>query len=166
VIADVWGAGADHSLKPKNGKPLDFWLQAQTLPNPGGNPYTVNYTVDPTGSIPEGWKSVIFTPMGKNPVQGISKLPAWEEKQRAHYRKAIEDAHDNLCDSRTERLESIIPYVDEHGQLGYNAVRLFYVPDARQGPTPHLFVIKTATFKLGDGTVQACQDGSGHGPPS
>jgi hypothetical protein len=166
AICDAWGAGADHSLKPSNGEPLDFRLQAQTLPNPEGGDYVVNYAVDPRSNVPAGWKGAIFTPVGKDPVQGIRKLPDWDDTKRDEYRKAVDDAYDNLCDSRTERLESIIPYVDENGQLGYNAVRLFYVPNVRTNPPKHLFVIKTATFKLGDGTVQACQDGSAHGPPA
>lgn len=49
--------------------------------------------------------------------------------------------------------------------VGYNKVRLFYVVDAVQGRVRDLVVIKISTHASPRGTVQARQDGDGHGPP-
>ena len=103
--------------------------------------------------------------MGTIAVAGITGLTPWDPSQSAAYRKAIDAASVSLGDSRTERLEGVIPHLGSQGGVGYNKVRLFYVSNAVQGPMPDLVVIKIATHVAIPGTVQARQDGTGHGPP-
>jgi hypothetical protein len=71
----------------------------------------------------------------------------------------------SLGDSRTLRLEAVIPYAGPGGGVGYNKVRLFYVSKAVQGPIADLVVVKIATHAAIAGTVQGRQEGDGHGPP-
>jgi hypothetical protein len=74
------------------------------------------------------------------------------------------DAAAGLGDSRTLRLEGIVPYVGLKG-VGYKYVRLFYVPNAVNGPNPDLVIVQTHAHTGIAGTVQARQDGTGQGPP-
>lgn len=167
VICDMWGLGADHCLIPPLGGNLEFWLRPRFIQGADGSAYLANYAVDfSPGCAPDGWAGAIFTPMGTKDVEGICDLPPWNKSQHDAYKKVLcDDTTNNLGKSNTRRLESIIPYVDDAGNLGYNTVRLFYVPNARQAPTKHLFVIKTATHELAKGGVRGLQDGTGHGPP-
>jgi len=72
----------------------------------------------------------------------------------------------HLGDSRTVRLEGVIPYLDANGAVGYDTVRLFYAFNAVEGaPIADLVIIKTGTLVAIPGTVQVRQDGGAHGPP-
>jgi hypothetical protein len=103
--------------------------------------------------------------MGTIAVAGIIGLAPWDPSQSAAYRKVIDAASVSLGDSRTVRLEGVIPHLGPQGGVGYNKVRLFYVFNAVQGQLPDLVVIKIATHVAIPGTVQARQDGMAHGPP-
>lgn len=166
AISDKWGAGADHSLGTPLGKLPEFWLRPRHIWSPDGKKrHLVNYTVDfASGFLADGWVGAVFTPMGKEPVK-IDSLPDWSESQRGAYQNTINKADGSLCDSRTERLESIIPYVSKDGKLGYNVVKIFYLPHVRKSPTEHVYIIRIQTHKLADGSVQGQQDGTAHGPP-
>jgi hypothetical protein len=119
-----------------------------------------------SGYLSDGWQGVLFTPLGTVPVDGISGLPPWDPSQAQVYRDLIEGPNNNLGDSRTIRLEGVIPYADSNGVVGYDTVRLFYAFNAVVGgPFPDLVIIKTATLVAIPGTVQVRQDGGGHGPP-
>ena len=102
--------------------------------------------------------------MGSSPATGISGLPEWSPAVEQVYRKAIE-SDTSLGDSRTERLEGVVPYLGSTGGIGYNKVRLFYIRNAVNGKVPDLIVIKISTHALSQGTIQGQQDGNGHGPP-
>lgn len=168
VICDVWGPGKSHLAAP-NGGDLKFQLVPRVM-NASGTPadYVVQFS---QGEAPDEWAGAIFTPMGKNAVTGISGLPDWDKSKPAvckKYQDTINDATtNNLGNSGTARLESIIPNVTKDGTtLGFNYVRLFYVDNARNAPTKHLLVIKAVSASLPKGSVRALQDGAGHGPPS
>lgn len=170
VIADVWGPGRSHIAAP-NGGDLTFTLVPRYTQDAKGKSSLADYAVTlNTGEAPDEWAGAIFTPMGTVAVSGISKLPDWDKSKPAvckAYQTAIDDqTKNNLGKSNTERLESIIPYVDAAGALGFNYIRLFYVDNARNAPTKHLLVIKAVAQSLPKGSVRALQDGSGHGPPS
>lgn len=119
-----------------------------------------------SGYLSDGWRGALFTPVGTADVTGIYGLPPWNPSQAETYRNIIEGPNNNLGDSRTLRLEGIIPYVDASGAVGYDTVRLFYAFNAVEGsPNPDLVIIKTATYAAIPGSVQVRQDGGGHGPP-
>jgi hypothetical protein len=163
-LNDSWGPGAAHSLATPLGRQPEFSLHPRHLRDPQGNRQVAHFTIEfPSGFLADGWQGVNFVPMGSTPVTGISGLPAWDPSQQANYRKVIEAAATALADPRTLRLEALIPFFDKG--VGYNYVRLFYVPKAVSGPIPDLVVIKTATHSLPAGTVQGRQDGTGQGPP-
>ncbi len=56
----------------------------------------------------------------------------------------IDAASVSLGDSRTLRLEAVVPYFAQGG-VGYNWVKLFYIFNAVQGPIKDLVVVKIAT---------------------
>jgi hypothetical protein len=163
-LNDSWGPGAAHTLKTPLGEQPEFRLRPRYLRDPNGNAKLSHFSIDfPSGYLSDGWQGVSFVPMGKDEVKDIKGLPAWDPSQRDTYRKAIEAAT-SLGDSRTLRLEAVVPHL-EQGGIGYNTVRLFYVSKAVKGSAPDLVIVKTATHKAVPGTVQARQDGNGQGPP-
>jgi hypothetical protein len=165
-VNDSWGPGAIHSLNTPTGQQPEFWLRPRHLRDAQGNSHLAHFSIDfPSGFLADGWQGVNFTPLGTIAVSGISGLPQWDPSLRDRYRQAIEAAAVSLGDSRTLRLEAVIPHLGQNGGVGYNRVRLFYVFNAVQGQIPDLVVIKIATHVAIPGTVQARQDGSGHGPP-
>jgi len=164
VLNDSWGPGAVHTLTTPTGQKPEFIIHPRYLRDPAGNPHLAHFTIDfPSGFMPDGWQGVNFVPLGSDPVAGISGLPAWNPAQQTAYRQAIDNAA-SLSNSRTLRLEAVIPHV-HLGQLGYNRVRLFYVENAVQGPLPDLVVVKISTHVAVPGTVQGRQEGAGQGPP-
>jgi hypothetical protein len=165
-LNDNWGTGAAHTLSTPTGKQAEFLLRPRYLRDTTGNPQLAHFQIDfPSGYLADGWQGITFTPMGQKPVTGISGLPQWDASQRQKYRDAIAAAEGSLSNSHTERLEAVIPYLAEDGKLGYNTVRLFYVSDATRSKPKDLVIIRIATHTPIAGTVQARQDGSGHGPP-
>jgi hypothetical protein len=166
TLNDSWGPGAAHSLKTPLAQQPEFWLRPQYLRDAQGNPQLAHFTVDfPSGFLSDGWRGVNFTPMGTDAVAGIANLQPWDPSQKDTYRKVIDAASVSLGDSRTLRLEGVVPHI-EMGGVGYNKVRLFYVLNAVQdNKFPDLVVVKTLTHPAVAGTVQALQDGTGHGPP-
>jgi len=118
-----------------------------------------------SGHLSDGWQDAVFAPVGTVAVQGIVGLPPWDQSQADVYRNLIGGPNNNLGDSRTLRLEGIVPYVDADGTLGYDIVRLYYALNAVQGANPDLVIIKIATLVAISGTVQIKQDGVAHGPP-
>ena len=166
TLNDSWGPGAAHTLTTPLGQQPEFSLRPRYLRDAQGNRQLAHFSIDfPSGFLADGWGGVNFTPMGTIAVAGITGLTPWDPSQSAAYRKAIDAASVSLGDSRTERLEGVIPHLGPQGGVGYNKVRLFYVSNAVQGPIPDLVVIKIATRAAIPGTVQARQDGTGHGPP-
>jgi hypothetical protein len=165
ALNDSWGAGAAHTLTTPTGQKPEFSLRPRQLRDPQGNRHLAHFTIDfPSGFMPDGWQAVNFVPLGTVAVAGISGLPPWDPSQQATYRKVIDAAAASLADSRTLRLEGVVPYVDQ-GNLGYNKVRLFYVANAVKGPIADLVVVKIATHVVPPGTVQGRQDGTPQGPP-
>jgi hypothetical protein len=164
-LNDSWGLGASDILQNPLGVLAEFSLRPRYLRDSGGVLQLAHFGVDfPSGYLADGWQGANFTPMGTLPVVGISGLPPWDPSQQALYRQVIDAAIGSLGDSRTMRLEGVIPYVGSDGGVGYDTVRLFYVFNAIVGGTdPDLIVIKTATFIAIPGTVQARQDGSAQG---
>jgi hypothetical protein len=164
-LNDSWGPGAAHSLTTPLGQQPEFILHPRHLRDAQGKLHLAHFSIDfSSGYLDDGWQGVNFVPMGTVPVAGISGLPEWQASQRDTYRKAIDAAAASLSDSRTQRLEAVIPYY-AHGGVGYNKVRLFYVPNAAKGSKPDLVVVKIATHATAPGTVQASQDGTAQGPP-
>lgn len=165
ALNDSWGQGATDTLSTPLGKQPQFTLRARHLLDPKGQRSCAHFAVDfPSGYLSDGWQGVNFVPMGNTAVSGISGLPAWDPAQRDTYRNMIVAAAGSLSDSRTERLEAVIPYMGQHG-IGYNRVKLFYIPKAVQGSQPDLVVVAIATHVKVPGTVQGRQDGYGQGPP-
>ena len=165
-VNDSWGPGATDTLRTPLGQLPEFSFRARHLRDAQGNRQLAHFSIDfPSGYLGDGWQGVNFTPMGTIAVAGISGLPPWDPSQRDVYRKAIDAAAASLGDSRTLRLEGVIPHIGQQGAVGYNKVRLFYIANAVQGAMPDLVVIKIATHVAVPGTVQARQDGNGHGPP-
>ena len=166
TLNDSWGPGAAHTLTTPLGQQPEFSLRPLHLRDAQGNPQLAHFSIDfPSGFLADGWRAVNFTPLGTIAVEGITGLAPWDPSQSAAYRTAIDAASVSLGDSRTVRLEAVIPHLGPQGGVGYNKVRLFYVFNAVQGPIPDLVVIKIATHVAIPGTVQARQDGTGHGPP-
>ena len=167
VICDVWGPGKSHLTPPLGGN-LEFRLVRRPIRGKDGESYPANYAVEfVDGHAPAEWAGAIFTPMGTEDVKGISGLPDWDPSKPPvkKYQDVINAAASDLARSSTRRLETIVPYVDNSGNVGYSAVRLFRVENARQAPTTHLFVIEAVTVAQSAGGVRALQDGVGHGPP-
>ena len=166
TLNDSWGPGAAHTLTTPLGQQPEFSLRPLHLRDAQGNPQLAHFSIDfPSGFLADGWRAVNFTPLGTIAVEGITGLAPWDPPQSAAYRTAIDAASVSLGDSRTVRLEAVIPHLGPQGGVGYNKVRLFYVFNAVHGQIPDLVVIKIATHVAIPGTVQARQDGTGHGPP-
>jgi hypothetical protein len=141
-------------------------LHPRHLRDDQGAPRIAHFTVDfPSGFLADGWQGVNFIPLGTKAVRGLKRLPPWTPSQKARYRSAIEALADTLADPKTHRLEAVIPYVGSGGHIGYNKVRLFYLPGAARGKERDLVVVKIATHVGAKGEVQARQDGGGYGPP-
>lgn len=165
TLNDSWGPGAAHTLTTPTAQKPEFSLHPRYLRDSQGNRHLAHFTIDlPSGFMADGWQGVNFVPLGSAAVSGISGLPPWDPSQQATYRRVIDSASAILADSRTLRLEGVIPYVDQ-GNLGYNKVGLFYVANAVQGPVPDLVVVRITTHAAAPGTVQGRQTGSGQGPP-
>lgn len=165
-LNDTWGAGAIDSLSTPLGSLPEFSMRARHLRDAKGQRHCAHFSIDfASGYLADGWQGVNFIPMGDKPVSGIFGLPPWDPSQRDTYKNMINAAATSLGDSRTERLEAVIPYIGQQGGVGYNRVRLFYVIKAVKGPDADLVVIKIATHVPIPGTVQARQEGIGHGPP-
>ena len=166
TLNDSWGPGAAHTLTTPLGQQPEFSLRPLHLRDAQGNPQLAHFSIDfPSGFLADGWRAVNFAPLGTIAVEGITGLAPWDPSQSAAYRTAIDAASVSLGDSRTVRLEAVIPHLGPQGGVGYNKVRLFYVFNAVHGQIPDLVVIKIATHVAIPGTVQARQDGTGHGPP-
>lgn len=164
-LNDSWGPGAAHTLTTPLGKQPEILLRPRYLREAHGALHLGHFSIDfSSGYLADGWQGVNLIPMGSSPVTGISGLPEWSPAEEQTYRKAIESAS-SLSDSRTERLEGVVPYLGKGNAVGYNKVRLFYVFKAVKGKNPDLVVIKVSTHAPVAGTVQAKQDGNGHGPP-
>jgi hypothetical protein len=164
-LNDTWGPGAKHSLtNPLNCMP-EFALRVRNLRDSAGHPQPAHFSIDfSSGYLSDGWREITFTPMGNAAVKDLSGLPPWDASQRDVYRKAIENAK-SLADSRTERLEAIVPHL-ENDKVAYNTIRLFYVTDAvKSGAVKDLVVVQIVHFSGVPGTVQARQSGGGQGPP-
>lgn len=165
ALNDNWGQGAIDSLSTPLGKQPQFTLRARHLLDAKGQRTCAHFNVDfSSGYLADGWQGVNFIPIGTLAVSGISGLPPWDPSQRDTYRKMIDAASGSLGDSRTQRLEGVIPYMGQQG-IGYNRVRLFYIPNAVQGSEPDLVVVNIATHVSVPGTVQGRQGGYGQGPP-
>jgi len=165
ALNDSWGQGAIDSLSTPVGKLPQFSLRPRHLLDAKGQRSCAHFSIDfPSGYLSDGWQGVNFIPIGTGAVTGISGLPPWDASQRDTYRNMIQAASGSLCDSRTQRLEAVIPYMGQHG-IGYNRVKLFYVTSAVQGPEPDLVVVMIATHAAVPGTMQARQAGTGQGPP-
>jgi hypothetical protein len=165
-LNDHWGPGAVHTLSTPLGTQPEFILHPRHLRDGQGGRHLAHFSIDfPSGYLGDGWQGVNFVPMGSAAVAGISGLPPWDPSHRDAYRNMITAAAGSLGDSRTLRLEAVVPYLGSTGGVGYNRVQLFYVSNAVQGPTRDLVVIKITTHSAVPGTVQGRQDGNGQGPP-
>ena len=166
-LNDSWGPGANDVLRAPLGCAAEFSLRPRYLRDSKGTLHVGQFeAVFASGYMGDGWNGAVFTPVGTLPVAGISGLPPWDTSQAAAYRNLIEGPNSNIADSRTQRLEGVIPYVDANGAVGYDTVRLFYAFNAvKGGPVADLVVVKTATLVGIAGTVQIRQDGGAHGPP-
>jgi hypothetical protein len=166
-INDSWGPGASDVLCVPLGCAPEFSMRARYLRDAKAASQLGQLRAEiSSGYLSDGWQSAIFTPVGTVPVKGIYGLPPWDPSEAKTYRDLIEGPNNNLGDSRTVRLEGVIPYVDANGVVGYDTVRLFYAFNAVGGaPIADLVIIKTATLVAIPGTVQVRQDGGGHGPP-
>ncbi len=165
ALNDTWGQGAIDTLSTPVNKLPQFSLRPRHLLDAKGQRSCAHFAIDfPSGYLSDGWQGVNFVPLGAAAVSGIAGLPPWDPSQRDTYRNMIQAASGSLSDSRTQRLEGVIPYMGQHG-IGYNKVKLFYVTNAVQGPEPDLVVVLIATHVAVPGTVQAKQSGGGQGPP-
>ena len=167
ALSDSWGPGANDVLNAPLGCAAEFSLRPRYLRDSKGTLHIGQFeAVCASGFMGDGWTGAVFTPVGTQPLAGITGLPPWDKSQSAMYRDLIEGSNNNLADSRTQRLEGVIPYVDANGAVGYDTVRLFYAFNAVRGaPVADLVVVKTATLVGIAGTVQIRQDGGAHGPP-
>jgi hypothetical protein len=153
-------------LKAPFGKPAEFSLRPRYLRDSSGAAQLSHFTVDyPSGYMADGWLDATFVPMGSAPVTGIEGLPAWHSDHSATYREVIGGA-DSLDNSGTLRLQGVVPFVGKSGGVGYDTVRIYYVPNAvTGGDIRDLVVIKTSALIGIPGTLNARQDGAGQGPP-
>lgn len=167
TLNDSWGPGAADVLKAPNGGLAEFRLRARSLRDSQGRRRPAQLVAEiSSGFLCDGWAGAVFTPVGSMPVDGVAGLPAWDPSQAAAYRRAIDGGSTNIGDSRTMRLEGVIPFLGPNGAVGYDVVRLYYAVNAVRGPLPDLVIVKTATLAGIPGTVQARQDGGAHGPPA
>jgi hypothetical protein len=165
-INDSWGPGANEVLHVPLGCAPEFSMRERYLrDNNGTNQLGQLSAAISSGYLSDGWQSATFTPVGTIGVTGISGLPPWDPSQAQVYRDMIESPNNNLGDSRTLRLEGVIPYVNANGLVGYDTVRLFYAFNAVEGPIADLVIVKTATLVAIPGTVQVREDGGAQGPP-
>jgi hypothetical protein len=166
TLNDAWGMGADHTLSTPLKVMPQFCMRPRFLKDDTGVVRQAHFSVDFfSGYLSDGWQGVNFIPMGTQPVAGISGLPPWDPAQKDVYRRAIAAASGSFDNSQTARLEAVVPYVSGQGAVGFNKVRLFYIDGAVKAPNPDLVVVKIATHVNPAGTVQARQNGDGHGPP-
>lgn len=167
AMNDSWGPGAADVLRAPLGCACEFSLRPRYLRDARGTRQVAQFEVDfASGYMSDGWRAAVFTPVGTLPVSGIVGLPPWDPTQAKTYQDLIEGATTNLGDSRTLRLEGVIPYTDPSGAVGYDTVRLFYALNATQGvESPDLVILKTATLVGISGVVQVRDDGGGQGPP-
>ncbi len=167
VLNDTWGPGANDVLTAPLKCAPEFSLRGCYLRDAKGGRQLSQFRAETSsGYLSDGWHGAIFTPAGTVAVAGIAGLPPWDPSQADTYRNMIVGPDNNLGDSRTLRLEGAIPYVDAHGVVGYDTVRLFYAFNAvNGGPIPDLVIVKTATLVGIPGTVQVRQDGGAQGPP-
>lgn len=166
TLNDSWGPGAIDVLKAPNGGLAEFRLRSKLLRDKQGRRQPAQLIAEiASGFMGDGWVDAVFTPMGTQPVTGLAGLPPWDPSQADLYHAAIEAGTTNIGDSRTMRLEGVVPYLGADGSVGYDTVRLYYAANAVQGPLPDLVVIKTTTLAGITGTVQMRQDGVAHGPP-
>jgi hypothetical protein len=167
TLNDCWGPSAETILKAPNGKRPEFRLRARELRDGRNQLQPVQLVAEiSAGSLAEGWQGAVFTPLGSTPVSGISGLPPWETSHRDRYRQLLEGGTTNIGDSRTLRLEAVVPFINADGTVIYDTVRLYFAENAVQGgPVPHLVIVKTSLLIGPNGTVQARQDGSAQGPP-
>lgn len=165
-LNDSWGPGAADTLSTPLGQQPEFTFRGRHLRDSKGNRVCGHFSIDfSSGYLADGWQGVNLVPMGTDPVAGISGLPPWDPSQRDTYRKMIDAAAGSLGNSRTARLEGVVPYLGTGG-VGYNKVRLFYINSAvKSGPSKDLVVVKVSSHIAIPGTVHAKQDGVGHGPP-
>jgi hypothetical protein len=136
------------------GDALNFWINKRVTLNDSWGPGAAHTLTTPLRQQPE----FSLRPRYLRDAQG--------NRQLAHF--SIDFPSGFLADGWggvNFTLEGVIPHLGPQGGVGYNKVRLFYVSNAVQGPIPDLVVIKIATHVAIPGTVQARQDGSGHGPP-
>jgi len=167
TLNDCWGLAAKTILKSPGGWRPEFRLRARALPDSHGRRQPVQLVAEiAPGYLAEGWAGAVFTPLGTIPVSGIKGLPPWDASTADQYRKVIDGGSTNIGDSRTLRLEGVVPFVNADGSIIYDTVRLYFAENAVQGgDAPHLVVVKTAILAATSGTVQARQDGAGQGPP-
>lgn len=168
TVNDAWGAGANNLLRAPLASAPEFSLRGRYHRDARAARQLVQFQAEiSSGYLSDGWHSAVFTPVGTTDVQGIFGLPPWDPSHADAYRNMILGPDNNLGDSRTSRLEGVIPYVDANRAVGYDTVRLFYVFNAVQGaPISDLVIVKISTFAAVPGTVQIRQDGAGHGPPN
>jgi len=167
TLNDCWGLAANTILKAPSGSRPEFRLRARALPDSHGRRQPVQLVVEIVpGFMMEGWAGAVFTPLGTVAVSGIKGLPPWDTSNADQYRKVIEGGGTNIGDSRTLRLEGVVPFVNADGGIIYDTVRLYFAENAVQGGNvPHLAVVKTAVLAGSGGAVQARQDGGAYGPP-
>ncbi len=167
TLNDAWGVGPILITTPPLQVLPEFALQPRYLRDASGNYQLAQFAlVHSSGFLPDGWYSSVFTPKGTNPVTGISGLPPWDPQDPDAYRSVIDGPGNNLGQSTTMRLEGTVPFVDPKGNVGYDSVCLYYIPNAVQDPAnPDLVVVKTAALAATTNTVAARQQGSAQGPP-
>ena len=167
TLVDTWGPGASHTLHTPLGRHPEFTLHPRHLRDNEGVPQLAHFTIDfPSGYLADGWQGVNFIPLGTKDFRGIRGLPPWTPSQKARYRSAIDGAADDLSDSRTRRLEGVVPFLGDRGIVGYYKVRLFYLSNAVRGKVKDLVVVQTLPHVGMKGEVQARQGtGNGTGPP-
>ena len=102
VLNDSWGLGADDILKTPLGKNPEFTLRPRYLRDSQGKRQVTHFTVEfSSGYLPDGWQGATFTPLGVDPVQGITGLEEWEPGQKTSYRDKINAAAKSLGNPRT-----------------------------------------------------------------
>ena len=167
TLNDAWGVGPILITTPPLQVLPEFALQPRYLRDASGNYQLAQFAlVHSSGFLPDGWYSSVFTPKGTNPVTGISGLPPLDPQDPDAYRSVIDGPGNNLGQSTTMRLEGTVPFVDPKGNVGYDSVCLYYIPNAVQDPAnPDLVVVKTAALAATTNTVAARQQGSAQGTP-
>ena len=165
TLNDSWGPASKTILfAPGGGRPR-FTLRARTIRNGGGHLVVAQLECEADADgIAGGWHGAIFTPTGSAPLTGVKGLQAFNPTTAKHYRDLLEGGTTNLGDSRTERLEGVVPYINASGKVEYDTVRLYFAENAVSGGSPHLVVVKTSQYGS-NGQVKARQDGVAHGPP-